>query len=232
MLGYRDFNLDFWRFSVCICAMNLDFRHLAPPKRLALAYARRPEKEALALLLLFDVSLGHIVQRSNEPLIGQMRLAWWRDVMAKPASEMPSGEPLIGHLTVLQERHPHWRLNQHMLLIVEGWDALLAHDEWVGDVLQSHAKARAQGIFAGFADISGARSDDREQSTTLGIHWALADALQYCQTEKQARAINAAQIDITKVSLPRPLRPLSILAQASSRAVSPAKLFWHALTGR
>ena len=78
MLGYRDFNLDFWRFSVCMCAMNLDLEQLTPPKRLALAYARRPEKEALALLLLFDVSLGHIVQRSNEPLIGQMRLAWWR----------------------------------------------------------------------------------------------------------------------------------------------------------
>ena len=212
--------------------MNLDFRHLAPPKRLALAYARRPEKEALALLLLFDVSLGQIVQRSSEPLIGQMRLAWWRDVMAKPANEMPGGEPLIGHLTVLQERHPHWRLNQHMLSVVEGWDALLALDEWTADVLQSHAKARAQGIFAGFVDISRANDGDRERSISLGTSWALADALQYCQTEEQNRTINAARVDIAEVQLPRPLRPLSILAHASNRAASPAKLFWHALTGR
>jgi len=212
--------------------MNLDLEQLTPPKRLALAYARQPGKEALALLLMFDVSLGQIVQRSSEPLIGQMRLAWWRDVISKPVGERPSGEPLIGKLASLQEQHPHWRLSQHMLSVVEGWDALLAHDEWTGDVLQSHAKARAQGIFAGFADISGANDGDRERSTSLGTGWALADALQYCQTEEQARAVDAARVDIAKIRLPRPLRPLSILTQASNRRASPAKLFWHALTGR
>ena len=228
MLGYCNLNLDFRLICVCKKMMELNLEQLTPPMRLALAYAKRPERDALALMLMFDVSLSRIVQRSSEPLIGQMRLAWWRDVISKPINARPSGEPLIGQLGVLQQKHQGWAVDQHMLLIVRGWDVLLAHEERGDTVLKQHTEARARGIFSGFADIANAPDQEGHRAFEIGVKWATVEARQYFDGDSMAPEQN----DITDIRLSRPLRPLSVLALSNDPAMSSARLFWHALTGR
>ena len=72
------------------------------PQRLALSYAPRASRNAFAGLLALDTRFAGIVRHAREPMLAQMRLAWWRDVLAKPAAEWPTGEPLLALLAEWQ----------------------------------------------------------------------------------------------------------------------------------
>ena len=51
---------------------------LAPMHRLALAYAPAEARPAWAGLLALDARLAGVVRAAREPVLGQLRLAWWR----------------------------------------------------------------------------------------------------------------------------------------------------------
>jgi 15-cis-phytoene synthase len=71
---------------------------LPAPALLAIAYAPKQVREQLRWLLSFDQRLGEIGKRAREPMIAQLRLAWWRDMLAKSAGDRPKGEPLLNQL--------------------------------------------------------------------------------------------------------------------------------------
>ena len=71
---------------------------LPPPLRLAVTYAPRRARLAWAALLVLDRRLARVALAAGEPVLGQIRLAWWRDRFAEPASAWPSGEPLLAAL--------------------------------------------------------------------------------------------------------------------------------------
>lgn len=74
---------------------------LSGPEMLAIAYAPRLIREEFRWLIHFDHRLREVLERAREPMIAQLRLAWWRDVLAKPVSGRPKGEPLLAQLTEL-----------------------------------------------------------------------------------------------------------------------------------
>jgi len=51
---------------------------LGPLNRLALAYAPQSTRLPLLALLALDMRLAGIVRNSREPMLAQLRLAWWR----------------------------------------------------------------------------------------------------------------------------------------------------------
>ncbi|MFC4292038.1 squalene/phytoene synthase family protein [Sphingorhabdus arenilitoris] len=207
--------------------MKLDINALKPPKRLAVAYAPRDAKAALTLLLLFDERLGQILERTSEPLIGQMRLAWWRDIIGKEAEARPSGEPLIALLNDVNLP----LINDAMLNILSGWEELIAAEQWDEMTLRRHATHRATGLFEGYAKLFGGPYDET-QLIEAGARWALADCLHYCRDQQQHDAVTAWILDSSKMKLPRHLRPLSILTKSAGDHISGFALLWHALTGR
>lgn len=71
---------------------------LSPPEMLAIAYTPKVTRADFRWLLLLDHRLREVVERAREPMIAQLRLAWWRDVLGKTASERPKGEPLLAAL--------------------------------------------------------------------------------------------------------------------------------------
>jgi phytoene synthase len=95
---------------------------LPPPWRLALAYAPVDMREKWLTLLALDVRLGGVVRSAREPVLAQMRLAWWRDRLRDDAGHWPKGEPLLAALGV-------WR-GEHGALIglVDGWEAMLGEE--------------------------------------------------------------------------------------------------------
>lgn len=186
---------------------------LNPPKRLAIAYAPRRFRDAFTLLLEIDARLAALVAKSSEPLIGQMKLAWWRDAIAAEPDRRPKGEPLFERLGAISGLS----LEPSLTMLVDAWESLLVDP--AGDAGRTEfAKGRSAAIFGSYASWVGSQ-DDR---CALGEQWALADVLGA-----------SAVIRTDRIMFPRSkaLRPLSILAM-SVRGVSGPRLIWHALTGR
>lgn len=178
---------------------------LSPPQRLAIVYAPKALQPLLSLLLEFDARFADIVARSTEPLIGQMKLAWWRDAIAARAGARPKGEPLMAQLDAVSGMELAPALSQ----LVDAWELLL-----IGDDIEGFAKIRGQAVFTTYAKWT----DSTVDVAKLGATWAAA-------------SIGACAIKAQPIPVDRNLRPLTILA-LSVRDVSGPRLLWHALTGR
>ena len=221
--------------------MNSQNTALTPPSRLALAYAKGKSRAFLELLLTHDLRLAAIISNIKEPLIGQMRMAWWRDVIAKPAAQRPKGEPLLAQLTALGETTIGGIAQRAMLQLVDAWDVLLTDAIWTPEVLRHHAQFKAEAVFAGFADVMGLAEPSMTRITQAGEYWALAGLLRHCQTAPQYDAVTAAlAAQPARCSLRRELRPLAILAFAARQEQAAGqgnlrqglRLIFSALTGR
>ena len=142
------------------------------PQRLVLRHAPAAARDALAVLFALDERLGDIVRTTREPLVGQMRLTWWRDA-----------------LTALDEHHPAPAepvlVDVHRLLVAcgvpgtslapmaEGWMAIL-HDDFATDgSLADYASLRGATLFAAAARVL--RVEETEMLDEAARGWALGD---------------------------------------------------------
>ncbi|MFQ5567382.1 MAG: squalene/phytoene synthase family protein [Paracoccaceae bacterium] len=68
-------------------------RRLDPDLFHAALFAPEPARERLLVLYAFDIELSRAAARAAEPLVAQMRLQWWRDLVAGAGT----GEAARGH---------------------------------------------------------------------------------------------------------------------------------------
>lgn len=193
--------------------------YLTPPKRLAIAYAPAADRPFFRLLLEFDGRLAQIVASHGEAVIAQMRMAWWRDVITKDAVQRPLGEPMVAQLNAFEDGRQQDAM-QAMLQIVDGWDILLAHEEWSYDVLVSHARSRAAALFG-----------DVDQAAQAGETWALQDLANNIGCDVGIERDESGKAFRPKA---RHLSILSLSAQqqyCGANAFSALRLFAHGLTG-
>jgi 15-cis-phytoene synthase len=189
---------------------------LTPPQRLALQYAPNAVRGGFAWLLAFDRRLGDITARASEPLIGQMKLAWWRDALGADAGDRPRGEPLLTALGELDAA-----VASRAVDLVNAWELLVAEPAWPEDALIAFANERGDAVFGGYAALAGKQDHPHE----LARQWALDDLRQ--NFGQRAEGAAAAK---TILSRGRAWRPLTLLALAARGASGP-RLVWHGLTG-
>ncbi|WP_295443911.1 squalene/phytoene synthase family protein [Sphingorhabdus sp. EL138] len=190
---------------------------LAPPARLAIAYAPSDVRSALALLLQIDNRFAEILRNAREPMIAQIKMAWWREAFASAADARPKGEPLLQALNEAGDRIPLRALEA----LASAWEQLLGSEKFSQDVIDVHTELRAEAIFLTYAGWVGSVQDMRP----IGRCWAL-EALRMPFPERVA-GCNVPHAPLPKA---RALRPLSILTM-SVRTVSGPRLILHALTG-
>lgn len=90
---------------------------LGAVERLALAYAPASSRRLWLGYLVLENRLARAVQGASEPIMAQIRLAWWRERFNEPASQWPAGEPLLTELAL-------WGQEQAALTgLVDGWEA-------------------------------------------------------------------------------------------------------------
>ena len=159
---------------------------LPPPLRLAVVYAPARVRGAWAALLLLDHRLSRAVAGASEPLLAQVKLAWWRDRMRTPASQWPQGEPLLAALARFDGERPA------LEALVDAWEGLIDGEAAVNET-DRLAQARA-GAVAALARISDCPVNGGAIEV-LARRWTVPDAAQ-----------------AETVRLPRALRPLVILA--------------------
>ncbi|WP_375397901.1 squalene/phytoene synthase family protein [uncultured Sphingomonas sp.] len=215
-----------------------------PERALIVSYAPAGRRDGLAALLALDAALAGVLRTTRQPLVGQMRLAWWREALERLDRAAAPAEPVLRALAA--DALPHGVRGAALARMVEGWEALLV-DPLDLRALQRHAVARGGRLFACITtmlDVPGRRL------ARFGRGWALADlsrhlsdvALAACAREmamprlatdwtdrgtawpRAARAagglIIAARLDLADRSPP----------PGSPRRV--ARLAWHRLTGR
>ncbi len=144
--------------------MMADSEHLYPDARdpRIMVAVPRDRRAAIAALWAFAERLTKLLHDAREPLIGQIKLAWWRDMaalLAENPAALPKGEPLLAELAA------SWAGQAGLDTLVDAAEAML-----VADGAAAHdAAARAFGgaLFA----LSGAPADG---GARWGLVWGAA----------------------------------------------------------
>lgn len=203
--------------------MNSVTSDLSPPSNLAVAYTPVAYRPAFALLLQLDARFADIVRKAREPMIAQIKLAWWRDAFAAKPALRPKGEPLLQALGQCGNDISEAALED----LVTAWELLLGEGAWAADDVEKHVQLRGGAIFGTYAQWAGAQWIGQERDiSALSRRWAI-DWL-CLEFPSQMNALDAQLLPALPKS--RKLRPLSILAM-SVRNVSGPRLIAHALTG-
>ncbi|WP_422057769.1 hypothetical protein [Sphingomonas sp.] len=209
-------------------------------RRLVLTYMPTPAAAAaLAALFALDDKLAETLRTTSEPMLGQIRMQWWQDALAKLDSAPPPPEPVLQGVArdVLRDRVTGVEVGQ----IVEGWRVLL-EAELDGAALRSHG-ARGRALFALAGRVAGsAESDPLERA---GEGWALADLSAKLSDSGEAvearRIAGAALADACAVRWSRNGRALGAMAHLARMDLagvpvgSPQRTLralWHRMTGR
>ena len=183
---------------------------------LALSYAPLPIRGALAALFAIDRAMADVVRTTKEPMLGPIRLAWWRERLEElDEVEAAPAEPRLEQ--VARELVPRNVTGRELAALESGW--LRMFDPFPWTVQTSEAIwFRGNLLFGLGARVLG-RADERIQGA--GGLWALVDAARHC-SDRDSRAMLLAQArsfsrGLAGVRFPGPLRPLSMLTAVSIR---------------
>jgi phytoene synthase len=171
------------------------------------------KRDAVGALWRLDSALAAVLSGGREPMISQIKLAWWRDSLERLDRERPPAEPLLQDVaaniipsisgTELAAMEPAW-------LVLLGQGALSEAD------LDSYSE-RGRRLFAYSARLLGVEIDPGRERAGEG--WALADLVRHSNRVDAAAALAAARGRLQPLSWPRPLRPLGMLAALARRDV-------------
>lgn len=77
--------------------LALELRHADPDRYLSVLYAPASHRAALSTLYLFNAEIAGIRDKIREAMAGEIRIQWWRDMLAG-SSEAAAGHPLADDL--------------------------------------------------------------------------------------------------------------------------------------
>lgn len=214
---------------------------LNPLHRLILSYAKRDDQEKYEFLFAFDSRLAEVIRSTSEPLIGQIRLTWWRDILTMPAGDRPEGEPLVTKFNDLEQ---DGLSGTALLKIIDGWEAMLDDFPWENLQFEKYAIGRGTGYFS----FGLEQPELSDEITDIAKLWALWDFATHCSDSAMRDAtIDRCKTLLDNISAPhfdRNGRPLSILCKLAMRDVksgalsetlyrpsTAARIIWHGITG-
>jgi phytoene synthase len=199
-----------------------------PERRLALTYVARSRRVALAALWQLDELLADIIRTTREPVVGQMRLAWWHEALMRIGSAPTPAHPLLQALAA--HVVPAGVEGGALAAMVDGWETLLGSDELDDAALMDHAEARGGALFKAAGMVVAGRALGAKEGAMLrpgGAGWALVDLachLRDAGSAKRAAALAAPLIeDAMAARWPVAARPLGMLVALALRDVRCAR---------
>ena len=191
---------------------------------LALSYVPAARRPALAALWGLDAALGAVLTSGRDPLLSQIKLAWWRESLEAldraPAPAEPALQALAAHVL------PSGVTGADLAQMESGWALLLTPDPLGADELASYAGRRGGLLFRHSARLLGAGSSNAVERG--GEAWALIDLARHSGSEADAEAALAAARDrAQRLRWPAALRPLGMLAALALRDSEPDRARWE-----
>ncbi len=166
-----------------------------PDRWLVTLWCPAAVRPALTALFALDIELARVVETTTEPMIGRIRLAWWRERLEAIGELSPPAQPVLRALAA----HVAPPLAGTALAALE--DGALA---WLDGNLAEAARLRGQCLFALAATLL--RGGD---PGTAGEVWAAGE---------MRRTGADVAVTASPSRLPRALRPLLALARLGPRA--------------
>lgn len=188
-----------------------------PERWLAVCYAPKRSRAALAALFALDVNLGGVVASTSEPMIGALRLAWWREALEKlPQSPAPAEPVLQAIANEITGKNPS--MAAELAAMVDGWLALIEVEALDRHAIETHARERGARLFDIAVRLLN-EDGDRAMAARLGRGWALVDlASRLTQSDARDIALETASTELATsisgmVKEGRPLAALAVLAR-------------------
>lgn len=216
----------------------------SPERMLILSYAPSSVRAALSALLALDDALALLLRTTREPALGQLRLAWWREALAKLDREPAPAEPVLRALE--QAVLANGVRGETLVPIVHGWEVLIEEDTLNRDALQRFGEGRGTLFVAAGALLEAEPNDPLAEA---GRGWALADLSRNLGAAAEAETARDLALPLLKVAATarwsrngRALGALAHLARLDLRSPDGeppvgaphrvGRLLWHRLTGR
>jgi phytoene synthase len=183
---------------------------------LALTYVPLPDRGAIAALFAIDRAMGDVVRTTKEPMLGPIRLAWWRERLEElDESPQAPAEPRLQ--SVQRELLPRGVAGRDLAGLESGWLRLFDPFPWTSETSEG-IWVRGNLLFGLGARLLG-QADERIQAA--GGLWALVDAARHCSDAEsrgmlldQARKFGRA---LGRSRFAKPLRSLSMLTALAIR---------------
>lgn len=180
---------------------------LDPDRKLALAYVPAAARPGIEALWRLDVAFAAILATGTQPMISQMRLAWWREALERLDTAPPPAEPVLQALAA----HVLPKVSgAELAAMEEGWLLLTAEEALTAEALADYAQLRGGLLFTYAARLLG---DSHFPVAQAGEVWAAADLARHSRRVEEIRLPPSAP----RMKWPRRLRPLGMLAMLASR---------------
>jgi phytoene synthase len=140
-------------------------------------FAPVARREDLFALYAFNLAIASTREMVSEPLMGEIRLQWWRDALAAIHAGRPPGQPVAAALGDAIGRHRLARAPFEALIDAREFD-LMGEPPADLDALEGYAEASSAPLMGLALDILGAPGGPaREAGRHVGIAWALTGLL-------------------------------------------------------
>jgi phytoene synthase len=205
--------------------MDANFEHCrtlvaqnAKERYWASLYAPAAKRDALYALYAFDHEISRIGSAVREPMAGEIRLQWWREVLEGKRGEEAAAHPVAA---ALLKAIADYQLPASRLLAAVDAHSSDLYDEPLAD-FEEYGEATKGGIIALAARILAASGDAVEH---IARHAGLARLAADTARENEARAhLDAAQALLPQIppeALPALLPASTIRASLAREAALP-----------
>ena len=205
------------------CAIAELDRALGADRALALSHVAARHRPAIEALFRIDAAMGDVLRTTSDPMLGQIRLAWWRERLEEldSGAEAPA-EPRLQ--AVKRELLPRGLKGSDLARLERGWVALFDPFPWDAGTAEA-IWFRGRQLFALAATILASSDDPIEEAGGL---WALVDVARHCSDAQsremlleKARTFAAALAGRRFSAALRPISGLGALAIGDSRRGEP-----------
>ena len=187
---------------------------LPPEIAIAVGYAPQIWRAHWHALFALDQRLAKLVSTTSEPMLAQIKLAWWRDRLSESVDRRPNGDQVLDQLRL-------WAGSEKPLIaLINAWEVLVTDDldkGRVSEFLSGRAEPFAElAKIAGFAELE-------EAALRVGKIWALSDLVAHLsnQDERTELLTEFSELGESQTSnWPKDIRPLAVLEVLAKRHLS------------
>lgn len=183
---------------------------------LATLYVPAADRPAFTALVNLSRAMADVVRTTSEPMVGRIRLAWWREQIEALSLDAPA--PAEPRLQAARELLlPRGISGKDLAGLEQGWERMLDPFPWSVETSEG-IWFRGVLAFGLAARLLGSPSEELQK---LGGLWALTDAARHCSDpETRALLLARGQViarGIGRTRFPGRLRPLSMLGALALR---------------
>ena len=189
-----------------------DLADLPLVSRIALGYCPPARRTGLGVALALDHRLAQLVARTQEAMLGQMRLAWWREALQQSPALRSHGDAVLDAVT------QGWPGPcAPLVALVDGWEHLLAPEP----LDEAAARHFAEGRVSALVAACGCEAAAAGRAAQAARVWALADLAAKVSDESERRLLVAlGQREASRRTRLTPdARALAVLGALGARAL-------------